>query len=90
MNTVEPKKEGLTNNEVIIAQKFYNQAANIAFMQQNYEDAKKAAQEGIDMYSKIDFEKEEPETKMTSGNTHRDLHNIMVRARSRLEKRPAT
>lgn len=67
----------------ILASKFFKQKADLAFIMLNNEEAKTAVDKGIELVKQVKTDDEA--TRKASNHTQRDLLNLLVRIRSRLE-----
>ena len=85
MNMCESLKDELEPDYAIIASKFYMQQANIAFMHGDIQKAKDAAEKGFELVLQVDTK--EADIREASSQTQRDLMNMLLRTRARLEKK---
>jgi len=67
----------------IVASKFFMQQANLAFVYGKLEEAKAAAESGLELVVTVSTEDED--IKKASNHTQRDLLNMLVRVRAKLE-----
>ena len=87
MKTQAELKTEFGEDYAIVASKFYMQQANINFIGGDLEKAKEAAERGIELVAEVKTDDED--IRKASNHTQRDLLNLLVRARSRLENRDA-
>lgn len=73
----------------ILASKFYKQQADLAFVMGNLAEAKVAAEKGLELVKQVDLDTD-AQTRKATDHCHRDLLNLVVRVRSKLEKKDAS
>ena len=80
-------KEEFKEDYDILASKFWKQKADLAFIQGKNEEAKAATEKGLELVVKVVCDDEN--TQKATNHCHRDLLNLLVRVRSRMEKKEA-
>ena len=68
----------------IVASKFYMQKANLCFIQGRLEEAKTACARGLELVKQVNTK--DADIKNASHHTYRDILNLLVRTRAKLEK----
>ena len=84
----EGLKEEFKEDYDILASKFYKQEADLAFIMGKLPEAKVAAEKGLAIIVNVSDESDAA-TKKATQHCHRDLLNLFVRVRSRLENKEA-
>ena len=84
----ESLREKFADDWNIVGSKFFLQQANLSFVNEDLEASKASAEKGLEL-ALTPSVNQDADTKQAQDRTKRDLLNLIIRIRSRLEKTDA-